>query len=92
MGLVACLIKTGMRLREIRTFVELKEKDPATLGERCEILRRQQAQVEEKMEEMRRNHEKVSPKLAYYLRLKEEYGKGPAKGTAGDGAGTKRSP
>lgn len=75
LGLISCLKKTGMRLREIRTFVELKEKGPCTLRERCGILRRQQALVEQKMEEMRPSHDKVSRKLDHSLRLAEEYEK-----------------
>ncbi len=75
LGLICCLKKTGMQLREIRTFVELSEQGPETLEERCDILRRQQEIVRQRMEEMQKNYEKVSHKLAWFTRLAREYEK-----------------
>ncbi len=73
LGLISCLKKTGMQLREIKTFVELSEQGPETLRERCNILRQQQDNVRKQMAELQKSYEKVSLKLAYFSRLLSEY-------------------
>ena len=73
LGLISCLKKTGMQLREIKTFVELSEQGPETLRERCNILRQQQDNVRKQMAELQKSYEKVSHKLAYFSRLLSEY-------------------
>lgn len=73
LGLICCLKKTGMQLKEIRTFVQLSERGPETLRERCAILKQQQDNVQKQMEEMQKSYEKVSHKLAYFSRLLAEY-------------------
>ena len=54
LGLISCLKKTGMQLREIKTFVELSEQGPETLRERCNILRQQQDNVRKQMAELQK--------------------------------------
>ncbi len=73
LGLICCLKRTGMQLREIKTFVELSEKGPKTLRQRCDILRKQQQDVQRKMEELQKSYEKVSWKLDYFTRLLREH-------------------
>lgn len=80
LGLICCLKKTGMQLREIRSFVQLSERGPETLRERCDILRQQRDNVRTKMDEMQKNYEKVSRKLEYFTALLAEY-----EGAKGDG-------
>ena len=52
LGLICCLKKTGMQLKEIRTFVQLSDKGPETLRERCAILKQQQDNVQNQMKEL----------------------------------------
>lgn len=66
LGLITCLKNTGMPLKDIRTFVQLREEGPGTLAQRRDILKAQQQNVLERLEEMRMNYEKVTKKLAYY--------------------------
>ena len=73
LGLICCLKKTGMPLKDIRTFVQLQEQGPATLRRRCEILSEQHRAILLRMEEMRQNCEKVRHKLEVYTRLLERY-------------------
>ena len=73
LGLITCLKNTGMPLRDIKTFVQLREQGPETLRQRRDILSAQQQSVLERMQEMQKNYEKVTHKLAYYTRLLEEY-------------------
>ncbi len=73
LGLITCLKNTGMPLKDIRTFVQLREKGPHTLRQRRDILMAQQRSVLESMEEMRKNYEKVTRKLAYYEGLLADY-------------------
>ena len=73
LGLITCLKNTGMPLKDIRTFVQLREKGPDTLRQRRDILMAQQRSVLESMEEMRKNYEKVTRKLAYYEGLLADY-------------------
>ena len=73
LGLICCLKKTGMQLKEIRTFVQLSDKGPETLRERCAILKQQQDNVQNQMKELQKSYEKVSHKLAYFSGLLEAY-------------------
>ena len=73
LGLITCLKNTGMPLRDIKTFVQLREQGPETLRQRRDILSAQRANVLERMEEMKRNYEKVTKKLAYYDGLLARY-------------------
>ena len=73
LGLIGCLKNTGMPLKDIRTFVQLREEGPDTLRQRRDILSAQRASVLERMEEMKRNYEKVTKKLAYYDGLLAQY-------------------
>ena len=66
LGLITCLKNTGMPLKDIRTFVQLREKGPETLRQRRDILKAQQQTVLEQLGEMQKNYEKVTKKLAYY--------------------------
>ena len=73
LGLIGCLKKTGMTLKDIRTFVQLQEQGPSTLRKRCEILQEQQRAIQRGIEEMRKNSEKVAHKLQVYTSLLREY-------------------
>ncbi|MBQ8953533.1 MAG: MerR family transcriptional regulator [Clostridia bacterium] len=85
LGLISCLKKTGMPLKDIRTFIQLQEQGPSTLRQRCAILEEQQRAILNSMEEMRRNCEKVQHKLERYTALLREYEK---SGQGTDAAGS----
>ena len=72
LGLITCLKNTGMPLKDIRTFVQLREEGPGTLAQRRDILMAQQQTVLERLREMQMNYEKVTKKLAYYDSLLAE--------------------
>ena len=72
LGLITCLKNTGMPLKDIRTFVQLREEGPETLRQRRDILMAQQQTVLERLREMQMNYEKVTKKLAYYDSLLAE--------------------
>ena len=72
LGLITCLKNTGMPLKDIRTFVQLREEGPKTLRQRRDILMAQQQTVLERLREMQMNYEKVTKKLAYYDSLLAE--------------------
>ena len=80
LGLICCLKKTGMSLRDIRMFVQLQERGPSTLRQRCDILEAQQRTILNGMEEMCKNCEEVRHKLEVYTALLREY-----EGNARDG-------
>ena len=69
LGLIGCLKKTGMSLKDIKTFVQLQEQGPSTLRQRCSILKDRQKAILESMEEMKENYEKVNHKLDVYTAL-----------------------
>ena len=73
LGLIGCLKRTGMPLKDIRTFVQLQEQGPSTLRQRCDILEAQQRAMLASMEELQKNCEKVKHKLQVYTALLREY-------------------
>ena len=73
LGLIGCLKKTGMSLKDIKTFVQLQEQGPSTLRQRCSILKDRQKAILESMEEMKENYEKVNHKLDVYTALLRDY-------------------
>jgi len=69
LDLICCLKKTGMPLKEIKTFVQLSRQGSSTLKERCDILRAQQRNVTRQIEELKQYQEKVTCKLNYFSSL-----------------------
>lgn len=72
-SLIICLKKTGMPLREIKTFVQLQNQGPDTLDRRCQILEEQKQSILRHIEEMKKSCEKVEHKLTVYKNLLMEY-------------------
>ena len=73
LGLICCLKNTGMSIRQIRDFVDLSQKGPETLKERCEMLVAHKKEVEEHIAEMNLHLEKVTHKIAYFSKQYESY-------------------
>lgn len=72
LDLICCLKKTGLPLKEIKTFVQLSREGDATLKERCAILKTQQQSVMEQIAEMQQYLEKVTWKLNYFTSLLQD--------------------
>ncbi|WP_028975466.1 MerR family transcriptional regulator [Spirochaeta cellobiosiphila] len=73
LGLICCLKNTGMTIKQIRDFVDLSQKGPSTLKERCEMLIEHKRSVEQHIEEMQDHLEKVTHKIEYFTKQYEEY-------------------
>ncbi|CUH97621.1 hypothetical protein P22_3753 [Propionispora sp. 2/2-37] len=65
-GLICCLKKTGMSIKQIREFVELSTQGNQTLKCRCEMLIDHKKHVEEQIQELYRHLEKVCHKIDYF--------------------------
>ena len=66
LGLICCLKKTGMSIKQIKDFVELSMQGDETLKQRCDLLREHKKNVEIRMTEMSEHLDKVSHKLEYF--------------------------
>lgn len=64
--LIQCLKKTGLSLKDIRTFVNLPLESPETIRQRLSILTRQKKVLEEKQQELEEMMNVVNYKLWYY--------------------------
>jgi DNA-binding transcriptional MerR regulator len=67
--LVSCLRKTGLPIADILRYVELCQAGDGTIGERAEIIGRQEAEVERRFAEMGEQLALIRRKKAYYDRL-----------------------
>lgn len=73
LGLICCLKNTGMSIKQIKDFVDLSQRGPETLKERCEMLVAHKRHVEEQMIKMQEHLNKVSHKIAHFTRQYEEH-------------------
>ncbi|NDL68548.1 MerR family transcriptional regulator [Anaerotalea alkaliphila] len=80
LGLVCCLKNTGMSIKQIREFVNLRLQGPETLKARCDMLLAHKEEVEKHIEEMNRHLEKVTHKIEHFTKQYEEYSSGEAHG------------
>lgn len=67
--LVACLRRTGLPIAEILHYVELCREGDGTIGERAEIISRQETEVERQFAEMEGQLALIRRKRAYYDKL-----------------------
>lgn len=63
---IECLKKTGMQLRDIRSFIEMAMQGDATIKARLELIRTQREAVEKQMAELRETLETLEFKEWYY--------------------------
>lgn len=63
---IECLKKTGMQLRDIRSFIEMAMQGDATIKARLELIRTQKEAVEKQMTELRETLETLEFKEWYY--------------------------
>jgi DNA-binding transcriptional MerR regulator len=63
LGLICCLKKTGMSIKQIRDFVELCSQGSSTLDQRRELLVEHKENVELKIQELYKYLEKIDCKI-----------------------------
>lgn len=63
---IECLKKTGMQLRDIRSFIEMAMQGDATIKARLELIRTQREAVEKQMAELQETLETLEFKEWYY--------------------------
>jgi DNA-binding transcriptional MerR regulator len=73
LGLICCLKKTGVALKQIKEFVDLSAEGDETLKKRCDMLIRHKRNVEEKILKMQRHLEKVTCKIAFFTKQCSDY-------------------
>ena len=66
LNVIECLKKTGMQLRDIRSFIEMAMQGDATIKARLELIRTQREAVEKQMAELRETLETLEFKEWYY--------------------------
>ncbi|MBP1993119.1 MerR family transcriptional regulator [Paenibacillus eucommiae] len=79
LGLITCLKKTGMSIKQIKSFVDLSAQGKTTLKQRCEMLLEHKKNVEIQIQEMGKHLEKVSVKIEHFTSQHEQYMKEQAR-------------
>lgn len=64
--IIECLKKTGMQLKDIRTFIHMAMQGDETIEARLTMIRRQRAAVEKRMAELAETLEMLDFKCWYY--------------------------
>lgn len=64
--IVECLKGTGMKLKDIKKYINLCQEGDSTVGMRLELFRQQKKQLEEKLKQLQGYMEKIDFKIAYY--------------------------
>lgn len=73
LGLISCLKKTGMPIKDIQEYISLLELGDESLEERYEIILSRKAAVEKQMEEIKKTLEFVNHKCKFYEDALEAY-------------------
>lgn len=63
---IECLKQTGMALKDIRHFMDLCLEGDASIGERLQLILKQQAAISEKMNQLQNTMKKLKYKQWYY--------------------------
>ncbi len=69
--LIDCLKRTGMPIKDIKTFIDYSMEGDSTIEQRLDIIKEQHASVIKQMEEMQSMLNMLSYKLWYYQTAKE---------------------
>lgn len=64
--IMECLKATGMKLKNIRRYIELAQQGSSTLQERHDMFIAQKKYVQEQMQALQKNMEKIDFKIKYY--------------------------
>jgi DNA-binding transcriptional MerR regulator len=68
LGILHCLRRAGMPVREMRRYAELAREEPQTEAERLEILEEHRRSVPAMIDDLREALSVVEGKIAYYRR------------------------
>ncbi len=63
---IECMKKTGMQLKDIRTFIEMIVRGDETIPERLEIIRKQRDAVREQLKDVQNTLDIIEYKYWYY--------------------------
>lgn len=63
---IECLKKTGMPLKDIKTFIEMAMQGDETIDERLELIRKQRDEVGRKIAELQETMDTLNFKCWYY--------------------------
>ena len=63
---IECLKKTGMPLKDIKTFIEMAMQGDETIDERLELIRKQRDEVSKQIAELQETVETLNFKCWYY--------------------------
>ena len=63
---IECLKQTGMRLRDIRRYLQLVQQGDGTIGARLTLIRDQRRKVEEQLQKLQETLELLEFKCWYY--------------------------
>lgn len=69
---IECLKKTGMQLKDIKTFIEMAMQGDDTIDERLELIIKQKAVVEKQIAELSETLRTLEFKEWYYTTAKNE--------------------
>lgn len=64
--IIHCLKKTGMQIKDIRSFIDLTAQGDATIGERLELFLKQRRKVEAQIAELKETLETLDYKCWFY--------------------------
>lgn len=63
---IECLKKTGMPLKDIKTFIEMAMQGDSTIDERLELIKKQRDEVSRQMQELQETMDTLNFKCWYY--------------------------
>ncbi|MBQ9235205.1 MAG: MerR family transcriptional regulator [Alphaproteobacteria bacterium] len=66
LNLIECLKSTGLKLKDIRHYIDLMQQGERTLSERYQIFLKQKQSLLLRQQELLRNMEKLDFKIRYY--------------------------
>lgn len=68
---IECFKKTGMPLKDIKTFIEMAMQGDSTIDERLELIKKQRDEVSIQMQELQETMNTLNFKCWYYETAKE---------------------
>lgn len=71
-SIICCLKNTGMAIKDIKTYIDLKKQGDSTLEVRRNIVTEHKKAVENKISQLMKELKKVNEKVKYYDRACED--------------------
>ncbi len=82
---IECLKKSGLEIKDIKTFMEWCMEGPATYPNRFELIHKQKVRVEEEIKELQKALDMLKYKCWYYTMAIEDGSEDKAKSLTPDG-------